>query len=86
MAILRPEKGMKDMIPTLLADHEETRADSLLWRIMRGTLFQLSAENAHNLAMMGLQQWQNLGAHRPLMPHWTRHPTLQVRRWGLDFP
>ena len=52
------------MIPTLLADHEETRADSLLWRI-KGTLFQLSAENTHNLAMMGLQQWQNLGAHRP---------------------
>ena len=74
------------MIPSLLADHEETTEHSLLWRMMRGTLFQLSAEKAHNLAILGLKQWQSLGANRPSHSQWTRHPSLKTTRWGLDFP
>ena len=51
MAIPASRKRNEDMIDTL-ADHEETRADSLHGESW-GHAFQLSAENAHNLAMMG---------------------------------
>ena len=30
--------------------------------------------------------WQGLGAHRPAAPQWTRHPSLESKRWGLTFP
>jgi dihydroorotate dehydrogenase len=85
MSILFLENEVR-MIPNLMADDEEIHAESLTWRLLRGTLFQLSPEKAHDFAMLGLKQWQHLGARRPLSPQWTRHPSLSVSRWGLNFP
>ena len=74
------------MIPNLMAEYDETHTESLIWKLVRGALFQLQPEKAHDLSMLGLKQWQQLGASRPLSAQWTRHPALNVARWGLNFP
>ncbi len=62
------------------------KVDSHLWQACRRGLFQFNPEQAHHLAFAGLKLWQKCGAHQPILPQWTRHPSLATKKWGLHFP
>jgi dihydroorotate dehydrogenase len=61
---------------------------SIAYRFLRAPLFQLDAEQAHELTTGALRQFLALSPLRAAVAHELRvdHPALRSRVWGIDFP